>query len=98
MKENAVKDWTTRFTCNEQNVKKYFTKWTLEKKTRQKQEQQTIAGAVAPGKKRGRPKLGTQTQTVSLCNSIDEEIVDTLGLRTDQSQVFENLIDLELQE
>jgi hypothetical protein len=29
-------DWTARFTCTEQNVKRHFTKWTKEKKDKQK--------------------------------------------------------------
>jgi len=75
-REDVTKNWKAKFTCTEQNVKKYFTKWTNDKKQAQKQSAKTEAESTAAsglgvdvGRKGKRKKSTTTTTTTTTSNA-----------------------------
>lgn len=89
------KNWNSRFSCNKQNVKKWFAKWTKEKKTRQKEEaMKVIKGTAKKGTVISMDTIDTLSATTIGCR-IDEYIVDALALDNDQSELLEDIVDME---
>lgn len=95
--ESVQRNWAVRHSCTESNIRKYFTRWTREKKIAEKKAATTASSTT-------NSTCQTTLDEVALTNvastemsvpvTISDEFVDGLDLDTDGSKLFECVADI----